>query len=97
VISIYFLLFLGFELYSFYEYKVIVNNGFIDLILLISSISLFMICFIIAKGIKEVEIDREAKFEDFFLYLICIALSPMGVWFIQPKLNKMVNDTNMVS
>tara|TARA_R110002049_G_scaffold265234_3_gene441363 strand:- start:4166 stop:4699 length:534 start_codon:yes stop_codon:yes gene_type:complete len=43
-----------------------------------------------AKTIKTIELNREVRFSDFQGILLQLVMFPVGIWFIQPKINKMV-------
>jgi hypothetical protein len=77
----------GIKIYYYFNFNVIFSNNLIDFI---EFISLFFICYIISKSLKEYEVQRSITFGDFFVYFLCIAMSPIGVWFLQPKLNKII-------
>jgi len=38
--------------------------------------------------IKSIELNRSAKFPEHALLVIGILFFPIGIWFIQPKINK---------
>jgi len=67
-------------------------------ILLFSFISIFcaFYCmYIIARTIKTAEIQRAARFDDFIGEFFLIIFFPIGIWFIQPRINKILtNDLN---
>lgn len=44
----------------------------------------------IAKTISLIEMKTEVKLSDYFVYIILIWLFPIGVWILQPKLNKIM-------
>jgi hypothetical protein len=56
----------------------------------------FLFCiYFNAKLIKSVELKKEAKFEEFIGDFFLILFFPIGIWLIQPRLNKIVtNSTN---
>lgn len=62
---------------------------------LFSMFCMFYILYFVAKTIKTVELQRELKFGDFAGEFFLIWFYPIGVWFIQPRINKMVGiDSN---
>jgi len=44
-----------------------------------------------AKLIKQVELNREPDFAEFFLYFLLIWFFPLGIWVMQPKLNRIMS------
>jgi hypothetical protein len=44
----------------------------------------------VAKSLKSVELDRIAKFSECIIDVITIFMLPIGVWFIQPRLNRIL-------
>jgi hypothetical protein len=56
---------------------------------LFSIFCLFYILYFVAKTIKAVELQREVTFSDFAGEFFLIWFYPIGIWFVQPKINKM--------
>ena len=50
----------------------------------------------VPKSLKSLELGQKAKFSDFFLDLILFALFPIGIWIIQPRLNKIYQVNEMI-
>lgn len=46
--------------------------------------------YFVAKTFKTVELQREVKFSDFAGEFFMIWFYPIGIWIIQPKINKMI-------
>ena len=44
----------------------------------------------VAKSLKSVELDREAKFTECIIDAITLFALPIGVWFIQPRINRIL-------
>jgi hypothetical protein len=71
------------------------NNSNPGLVLLILPIHLFsMFCifyclYFIAKALKTVEVQRTVSFSDFAGEFFMIWFFPIGVWIIQPRVNKL--------
>ncbi len=57
---------------------------------LFSMFCIFYTLYFAAKTIKSVELQREVKFADFAGEFFMIWFYPIGIWIIQPKVNKMV-------
>jgi hypothetical protein len=53
---------------------------------------MFYNCYFIAKTIKTVELQRLTTFSDFVGEFFLIWFFPVGVWFLQPKINKMLEN-----
>ncbi len=45
-----------------------------------------------AKTIKTAELQREVRFEDFIGEFFLIWFYPIGIWILQPRINKMVEE-----
>ncbi|MDH4471219.1 MAG: hypothetical protein QE487_01355 [Fluviicola sp.] len=48
------------------------------------------VLYFIAKTLKSVELQREAHFSDYIGEFFLIWFFPVGVWFIQPRVNRIV-------
>lgn len=46
--------------------------------------------YLVAETFKTAELQREVKFADFAGEFLMLLFFPIGIWFIQPKINKMV-------
>jgi hypothetical protein len=57
---------------------------------LLSMVCIFLGLRFAAKTMKSVEIGRLARFSDYAGEFFLIWFSPIGVWFLQPRLNKIV-------
>ena len=57
---------------------------------LFSIFGIFYTFYFAAKTIKTVELQREVKFSDFGSELVMIWVFPVGIWLIQPKINKFI-------
>jgi hypothetical protein len=44
----------------------------------------------VAKSLKSIELDREAKFSECIIDAITILMLPIGVWFLQPRVNRIL-------
>jgi hypothetical protein len=67
------------------------NSGLVDItafILAIIPILCLLYCFyFIAKGLKIIENQEDVTFKDFFSNYLSMLYLPIGIWFIQPKIN----------
>jgi hypothetical protein len=57
---------------------------------LLSMFSMFYSLYFIAKTLKTVETQREASFSDFAGEFFMIWFYPVGIWVVQPRINKLV-------
>lgn len=80
------------------ENKVDPNPGmiliFISVIIPLHVFSIFCIFYsyyFVSKTFKTVELQREASFSDFAGEFFMIWFYPIGIWILQPKINKMVS------
>lgn len=58
---------------------------------LFSMFCMFYCLYFVAKTFKTVELQREVTFSDFAGEFFMIWFFPIGIWIIQPKVNKMVD------
>lgn len=65
---------------------------------LISMFCIFYCLYFVSKTFKTVELQREVTFSDFAGDFFLIWFYPIGIWIVQPKINKMVDELpNIVS
>jgi hypothetical protein len=57
---------------------------------LFSMFCIFYSLYFVAKTFKTVELQREVSFSDFAGEFFMIWFYPIGIWIIQPKINKMI-------
>ncbi len=57
---------------------------------LLSMFGIFYSLYFVAKTFKTVELQREVSFSDFAGEFFMIWFFPIGIWVIQPKVNKMI-------
>lgn len=50
------------------------------------------VIYFVSKTIKTIEMERNVKFSEFLGEFILIMFFPIGVWIIQPRINKMIDD-----
>ena len=94
-----YLIFLFFLINSgiLYNFITLINNSKnINIIIpflfitLLTFFALLFCCFFVAKSLRRKEIKRNVKFDEFFIdFLLIIVLFPIGIWFIQPRINKL--------
>ena len=63
---------------------------------LFSMFCIFYCLYFVSKTFKTVELQRETTFSDFAGEFFLIWFYPIGIWIIQPKINKMVDETPQV-
>jgi hypothetical protein len=59
---------------------------------LFSMFCIFYSLYFVAKTFKTVELQREVKFADFAGEFFMIWFYPIGIWIVQPKINKMIEE-----
>lgn len=59
---------------------------------LFSMFCIFYSLYFVAKTYKTVELQREVKFPDFAGDFFLIWFFPIGIWIVQPKINKMIEE-----
>ena len=59
---------------------------------LFSMFCIFYCLYFVAKTFKTVELQREVKFSDFAGEFFMIWFYPIGIWIVQPKINKMIEE-----
>jgi hypothetical protein len=72
------------------------NIGIFAVIIPLWLFSMFCMFFCIyfnAKSLKTVELQREVTFRDYVIEFFLFWFFPIGVWFIQPKINKIFSET----
>jgi hypothetical protein len=57
---------------------------------LFSMFCLFYCLYFVAKTLKTVELQREVSFNDFVGEFFLSWFFPIGVWILQPRINKMI-------
>ena len=58
---------------------------------LFSMFSIFYLLYFTAKTIKTIELKRTVTFSDFIGEFFTIWFFPIGIWFIQPRINEIVS------
>ncbi|MFD0976777.1 hypothetical protein [Salinimicrobium gaetbulicola] len=61
---------------------------------LFSMFCMFYLLYFVSKTIKITELERPVTFSDFIGEFFMIWFFPIGIWFIQPRLNKIVSEKN---
>ena len=98
---VYILFFIGFI--GLFITRVIGNNGFpgnsmfllFPLIFLLHMFAMFCIfycIYFVAKTIKTVELQRPVAFGDFIGEFFMVWFSFIGIWILQPRINKYIGD-----
>lgn len=64
--------------------------GFIWVVYLMYAV--FQFFFYPAKALKSIELNKEAGFGDYILDVIFMLFWPIGIWWVQPRLNKIAED-----
>lgn len=77
-----------------------VLNGMIGVIVplhLLSMFGIFYSMYFTAKTLKTVELQREVVFNDFAGEFFLLWFNFVGVWILQPRINKLVEDDNAIA
>jgi hypothetical protein len=65
------------------------TNGLIGFLWIIYlCYAFFQFMFFPSKALKSIELGNKAKLGDYFGYFLLTVFWPIGIWIIQPKLNK---------
>ncbi len=72
-----------------------IDNEFIPfwIGLILTPLTFWGVCYAyysVAKSLKSNELDREAKFSECIIDAITIFALPIGIWFIQPRINRIL-------
>jgi len=70
-------------------------GGLVGIILplhLFSMFCIFYCLYFVAKTLKTAELQKEVSFSDFAGEFFMIWFFPIGIWIVQPKVNKMIED-----
>jgi hypothetical protein len=73
------------------------TGGYAPIIIPIHLLSMFctLWCFVfVAKSLKAVELNRAVSFNDYAGVFFLIWFFPIGIWVIQPRINKLLVETN---
>ncbi len=85
-----------FSIFFLVSVPVFIDNPLTFLVLiplhLLSMFCMFYTLYFVAKTIKTVELQREVSFSDFAGEFFMIWFYPFGIWVLQPKINKMVEE-----
>ena len=76
------------------------NSGYVAILIpmhLFSMYCIFWCLAYVAKSLKSVELQKSVTFSDYAGEFFLIWFFPIGIWFIQPRLNKMFDSTGQAS
>lgn len=93
---VYIFLFIGFMLISLFLDKGEPNLYYFFAIIPIHFFMMFCVVYqlyFISKSLKSVELQREVTFNDYSSEFFLIWFYPIGVWFIQPRVNRLFEST----
>lgn len=65
------------------------------LLTLLTFFGLFYTFYNVPKSLKSIELDKKSKFSDYIISAVLLFAFPIGVWFIQPRLNRIYNANKM--
>lgn len=72
-----------------------IGGGFFAIVFVLHLFSMFCMLYVlyfVAKTFKTAELQKEVTFSDFAGEFFLIWFYPIGVWIIQPKINKIVEE-----
>jgi len=91
------LAFMGFSIAGYIENQqtpsigmIVVLASVLVLLHLFSMFCLFYCMYFVAKTLKTVELQKEVLFSDFAGEFFIVWFFPIGIWIIQPKINKII-------
>lgn len=58
----------------------------------IFAIGILYCAFFVAKALKSVELGKAATFKGYASYMLLLFMFPIGVWYLQPRINKIFGD-----
>ena len=61
---------------------------------LMSTACLFFVLYYNAKALRSVELQRRARFGDYIIDFILFWFFPIGIWILQPRINKVLAAEN---
>ncbi len=79
---------------TFNNIYVVLHNFIIITITIVSILSFIYTMYFIAKSLQTVLFNKEVTFNDFKKEFFLLIILPVGIWFIQPKINKLFNEEN---
>ncbi|MBI1228237.1 MAG: hypothetical protein GC192_23590 [Bacteroidetes bacterium] len=91
----FFFFFIGWAMNSMGTYASEPNPAIFGMIIPLHLFSMFCIfysLYFVAKTIKTAELQREVVFGDFAGEFFMIWFYPIGIWIVQPKINRMVEE-----
>ncbi|OCX52831.1 hypothetical protein BEL04_00420 [Mucilaginibacter sp. PPCGB 2223] len=62
---------------------------------LFSIFCIFYCLYFVAKTLKTAEVQKEVEFSDFAAEFFLIWFYPIGIWFIQPRINKLIQEPSL--
>lgn len=63
---------------------------------LFSMFCMFYMIFFAAKTVKSVELQKEAEIGDYIVDMLLLWFYPVGVWIIQPRINKLTEREKLI-
>jgi len=76
------------------------SHGLLFGLLMVPGTFLYMFCafyvmYFIAKELKTVELQRDVMFSDYIGEFLLLWFFPVGVWVLQPRINKLFASINL--
>lgn len=99
VYMLFIILFMGISMNQLLTIETEPNGALVGILLAIvlpihflSMVCIFYCLYFVAKTFKTVELQREVSFSDFAGEFFMIWFYPIGIWIMQPKINKMIEN-----
>jgi hypothetical protein len=84
------------HLRSLSSYNLMVNESISLILTLLAAVGIIYSFKNVAQSLKSVETGDKARFKEYIIDAILIFCFPIGIWFIQPRLNKIYEVTEMI-
>lgn len=100
IMAVYALFFCIFFAFNTFPNERILNSGLFVVIIPIHIFSMFCVFYCLhfnARTLKAVELQRPVTFGDFSGEFLLLLFYPIGLWIIQPRINKFFDKTNELS
>jgi hypothetical protein len=67
----------------------------LTLLTLLTFFGIFYTFYNVPKSLKSIELGRKAHFSEYFISALLLFIFPIGVWFIQPRINRIYNENEI--
>lgn len=66
-----------------------------SILTLLTFLGLFYTFYNVPKSLKSIELNKKSKFLDYIVLSVLLFAFPIGIWFIQPRLNRIYDAKEM--